>query len=986
MRERNKKLFLLFALITAMFLFSSPVFALELDYNIGGYSLTNTTSLPEFAKFLFTAAISLGALAALLAMAFGGVYFLVSYNRGSFTSEAKEWIKSGLMGLLIVMCSYLIAYTINPDLVIFRLPGLPQMSANVPSSFIPKIGQKVLIYNTIPIGTIIENTLTKTTSCYDFDPNGNHLVGDEINTDDAGKIFGPTYLDHDRVDCFTKLSDGAQKKAKTFNELSKEIIELMKQCTCKDKCDHTCQGCNPYAGACPVKNPNQAGLCNGDCVGAACKKQDGAIDESCCPPDVKEKIEHGPIKIGGNCSDDKKEYAGLDEFRTSQTGIIADLVEKKVRLEKKEVIVVDLNKWNKLKLVEQLMYFKEKMTSSVSQVNNDIMNLNKAKGIINSSRCYLSTSYVDLMKTTEKVNQQETVILTPNTFSDPNTGEPTSPSKYCKGFNYSNSSCFKKCQDACPDSSQAALSCYKSCDKCDPKAKASDYATCLAKQKECVSKCFGDTRPCVFSNKYKNFGECLSSCQGDCSTQCSKKYLACSDQLIVCNSICSNESTCVMGNKDSCLLNSASFQECGELQDDTGNKKYCINRAYLCKSGSQQYAGYQDCLTPTCNTQYYASSFLGDNPACQKCKNPYQLDANNATCLDIYPETKKCPASSDCPTCQCNSINNTFTFEIPSNTSALPTDMIEMKSIVTNGIGEMNIAQNNLEYSVDVKAFRVVGPECGEYGYDDDPLTFYCEQNWWMNDANKNFTKNPIGKERMCSPDKEVPVGQAVDGAQAWATSFVSSTNVIRNNLNSLIRYITKIGNAKNYCTCSSVFDSGKPICKTDCKFGQQLVPVIGPDGNPVLDPDGNPLNAWQCSCEIRPCEGNPCQQMINYLNSVINYYKQLKMSYVNFFISNVFEPRTDVLKELTYSRGKIGECSLVNNNFDRDGSLFSCQRVENEIMPAINNSKFKIGDKTFNSYCYGKEVGKLLGADMTDNWFCCEKFQTQRQSSGTSK
>ena len=118
-----KKLF--FFLCLGCVLLSSADFVLALEVNhlevnypsiFGLQALNNTSSLGDYVCYLFGLGMNLAILIAVIVVAFGGVYYLVSYGRGKFTSEGKEWIKAGVLGLLIVVCASLITFTINPSL------------------------------------------------------------------------------------------------------------------------------------------------------------------------------------------------------------------------------------------------------------------------------------------------------------------------------------------------------------------------------------------------------------------------------------------------------------------------------------------------------------------------------------------------------------------------------------------------------------------------------------------------------------------------------------------------------------------------------------------------------------------------------------------------------------------------------------------------------------------------------------------------------
>ncbi len=80
---------------------------------------STNTCYSDYLEKLYTYLLGLTAIAALGAMVYGGVLYIYSGANPSKAGEAKEWISNALFGLLLVAMSYIILYTINPDL----LPG-----------------------------------------------------------------------------------------------------------------------------------------------------------------------------------------------------------------------------------------------------------------------------------------------------------------------------------------------------------------------------------------------------------------------------------------------------------------------------------------------------------------------------------------------------------------------------------------------------------------------------------------------------------------------------------------------------------------------------------------------------------------------------------------------------------------------------------------------------------------------------------------------
>ena len=85
-----------------------------------------TTSTPPgaFVSGFYTFALMIGGVLAFGAIVWGGVLYAASAGNPGKQSDGKEWIKSALLGLLLLAGAYLILYTINPNLVNLSLPTL----------------------------------------------------------------------------------------------------------------------------------------------------------------------------------------------------------------------------------------------------------------------------------------------------------------------------------------------------------------------------------------------------------------------------------------------------------------------------------------------------------------------------------------------------------------------------------------------------------------------------------------------------------------------------------------------------------------------------------------------------------------------------------------------------------------------------------------------------------------------------------------------
>jgi hypothetical protein len=216
----------------------------------------------------------------------------------------------------------------------------------------------------------------------------------------------------------------------------------------------------------------------------------------------------------------------------------------------------------------------------------------------------------------------------------------------------------------------------------------------------------------------------------------------------------------------------------------------------------------------------------------------------------------------------------------------------------------------------------------------------------------------------------EVPVGKTVDDTFLWVSKLKSTVDNASEELGNMISFLNKVGHAQNYCKCTSVWDTGKPICTTTCQY------VKGND------------SASSDMCNVIPCNGNSCKQIMNYLDQVSVYANQVKLGFINFYrFAATGGGRSDILKELTYSRNQANNCSLVGDNFGQDAELLNCKRVQQELGSPINGGSITVDSngRKIKNYCYGQELGTILGIPMTDNWFCGIQQDTSKQESNNN-
>ena len=80
--------------------------------------------LPQYINYLFIFGLGLIAFMALAQMMIGGIQYILAAGNVGNKIAAKDTIQQALLGLGLLLVSYLLLYTINPDLVNLRNPNL----------------------------------------------------------------------------------------------------------------------------------------------------------------------------------------------------------------------------------------------------------------------------------------------------------------------------------------------------------------------------------------------------------------------------------------------------------------------------------------------------------------------------------------------------------------------------------------------------------------------------------------------------------------------------------------------------------------------------------------------------------------------------------------------------------------------------------------------------------------------------------------------
>ncbi len=87
---------------------------------IAGFPTGSNVSLPAFLNRLFDLILQLGAVTAVVMLAIGGFQYMTSEALHG-KEKGRERIRNALLGLLLLLGTYLILYTVNPALLNFNL-------------------------------------------------------------------------------------------------------------------------------------------------------------------------------------------------------------------------------------------------------------------------------------------------------------------------------------------------------------------------------------------------------------------------------------------------------------------------------------------------------------------------------------------------------------------------------------------------------------------------------------------------------------------------------------------------------------------------------------------------------------------------------------------------------------------------------------------------------------------------------------------------
>ena len=134
----NKLNFLFFLFLILFLCFSSSPFAVANDIQkrgletkyppIHGIEITATSTIETYAVYLFSLAMIIGAILAFAVLIYGGFRYVTSAGNPLAMADARKWIWGAILGLILLLCAWLIIGIINKEILKPKVPEIKAIS------------------------------------------------------------------------------------------------------------------------------------------------------------------------------------------------------------------------------------------------------------------------------------------------------------------------------------------------------------------------------------------------------------------------------------------------------------------------------------------------------------------------------------------------------------------------------------------------------------------------------------------------------------------------------------------------------------------------------------------------------------------------------------------------------------------------------------------------------------------------------------------
>ena len=101
-----------------------------ISMTIPGMATNASSNIGGWVSSFYVFALLIGGILAFGAIVYGGIRYTFAAGDPGGQSEGKEWIKSALIGLLLLASAYIILYVVNPNLVSLATPNVPTINSS----------------------------------------------------------------------------------------------------------------------------------------------------------------------------------------------------------------------------------------------------------------------------------------------------------------------------------------------------------------------------------------------------------------------------------------------------------------------------------------------------------------------------------------------------------------------------------------------------------------------------------------------------------------------------------------------------------------------------------------------------------------------------------------------------------------------------------------------------------------------------------------
>jgi len=114
---------------------------LEVNYpTINGIEITTESNIGDYALYFFSLAMIIGTILAFAVLIYGGMRYITSSGNPDAMGDAKKWIWEAILGLILLLCTWLVIGIINKQMLNTTIPGVEATSGIY---LVDKTGKKI---------------------------------------------------------------------------------------------------------------------------------------------------------------------------------------------------------------------------------------------------------------------------------------------------------------------------------------------------------------------------------------------------------------------------------------------------------------------------------------------------------------------------------------------------------------------------------------------------------------------------------------------------------------------------------------------------------------------------------------------------------------------------------------------------------------------------------------------------------------------------